>query len=66
MLNVPFIAYCVTCDGETLFRFLDCEECEIKKVPCEVVICTECGDEIDKEILRLRFRKAMRELKEAM
>ena len=27
-------------------RFLDCADCEEKQVPCELIVCCECGEEV--------------------
>ena len=38
--------YCPTCKKKTDVRFLDCEDCKEQGLPCQVIICTECGVEV--------------------
>jgi len=30
-------------------RFLDCEDCKIKGIPCEEFICCDCGESVKRE-----------------
>ena len=38
--------YCKVCEKTVSCRYLNCEDCKSKDIPC-VYICVECGDEVE-------------------